>query len=72
MTATGKLIVLEGIDGSGTTTQALRLSRHFGEVHVTHEPSDGPVGVLIRNILRGDHAPFDHTALALLFAAACK
>jgi dTMP kinase len=66
---TGKLIVLEGIDGSGTTTQALRLARHFGDMHVTHEPSDGPVGLLIRQVLRGDYAPFDHTALALLFAA---
>jgi dTMP kinase len=67
---TGKLIALEGIDGSGTTTQALRLSQKLGEqVHVTHEPSDGPVGVLIRQILRGEHQPFDHTALALLFAA---
>jgi dTMP kinase len=67
---TGKLIVLEGIDGAGTTTQAQRLGKHFGErLHVTREPSDGPSGVLIRQILRGEHQPFDHTALALLFAA---
>jgi dTMP kinase len=66
----GKLIVLEGIDGAGTTTQAQRLQKHFGErVHVTREPSDGPVGLLIRSILRGEHQPFDHAALALLFAA---
>src|SRR6185369_10690729 len=32
-------------------------------------PSDGSAGVLIRQILRGEHQPFDHTALALLFAA---
>jgi dTMP kinase len=66
----GKLIVLEGIDGAGTTTQAARLARAYGAaVHVTREPSDGPVGVEIRRILRGAHAPFDHRALALLFAA---
>ncbi len=66
----GKLIVLEGIDGAGTTTQAMRLGRHFGErVYVTREPSDGPSGTLIRQILRGEHQPFDHAALALLFAA---
>ncbi len=66
----GKLIVLEGIDGAGTTTQAVQLGKRFGErVHVTREPSDGPSGALIRQILRGEHQPFDHTALALLFAA---
>jgi dTMP kinase len=66
----GKLIVLEGIDGAGTTTQLARLARHYGErIYTTHEPSDGPVGMLIRQILRGEHAPFDHAALALLFAA---
>jgi dTMP kinase len=66
----GKLIVLEGIDGAGTTTQANRLAKHFGDrVHVTREPSDGAAGVLIRQILRGEHQPYDHTALALLFAA---
>jgi dTMP kinase len=66
---TGKLIVLEGIDGAGTTTQAVRLGRHFGErLHVTREPSDGPAGLLIRQILRGEHQPFDHAALACLFA----
>jgi dTMP kinase len=66
----GKLIVLEGIDGAGTTTQAQRLGRHFGaRLHVTREPSDGAAGMLIRQILRGEHRRFDHTALALLFAA---
>src|SRR4051794_5711725 len=69
MTA-GKLIVLEGIDGAGTTTQAQRLGKHFGaRVHVTREPSDGAAGILIRQILRGEYHPYDHTALALLFAA---
>jgi dTMP kinase len=67
---TGKLIVLEGIDGAGTTTQANRLGKHFGErIHVTREPSDGAAGTLIRQILRGEHQRYDHAALALLFAA---
>src|SRR5438105_216358 len=69
----GKLIVLEGIDGAGTTTQAARLGLHLAAhqlpVHVTREPSDGPLGLEIRKILRGSHAPFDPSALALLFAA---
>jgi dTMP kinase len=73
MTIRGKLIVLEGVDGAGTTTQAERLAAHLATrglpVHRTREPSDGPVGVEIRKILHGTHAPFDHAALALLFAA---
>jgi dTMP kinase len=71
-------IVLEGIDGSGTTTQLDRLARHLGSrgrsAHVTREPSTGPVGRLIREILLGGHrlsdgAPADGPAMALLFAA---
>jgi dTMP kinase len=69
----GKLLVLEGIDGAGTTTQAHRLGAYLvGQgisAHVTNEPSSGPVGTEIRKILRGAHAPFDQEALALLFAA---
>lgn len=78
----GRFIVLEGIDGSGTTTQKARLSDWLtgaGElVHGTHEPSDGPIGALIRQILRGrlvaappqkKAEPVDPAAVALLFAA---
>jgi dTMP kinase len=68
-----KLIVLEGIDGAGTTTQALRLEaalRADGrDVHRTREPSDGPIGRLLREMLAGKHAPVDATTLSLLFAA---
>jgi dTMP kinase len=53
----GHFIVLEGIDGSGTTTQSAILADRLSEkglpVHTTHEPSDGPIGVLIRQILTG-------------------
>jgi dTMP kinase len=69
----GILIVLEGIDGAGTTTQAERLVGGLVargvDVHRTREPSDGPVGRLLREILAGEHAPADATTLALLFAA---
>jgi dTMP kinase len=68
-----KLIVLEGIDGAGTTTQAARLTAALGAeghaVHATREPSDGPVGRLLRELLAGRHAPVDATTMALLFAA---
>src|SRR5690349_6199392 len=69
----GLLIAVEGADGAGTTTQCRRLVdwlRASGrEAHLTREPSTGPVGALIRQVLAGTHASFDPTALALLFAA---
>jgi dTMP kinase len=53
----GHFIVVEGIDGSGTTTQcsilAERLIDKGSPAHTTREPSDGPIGVLIRQILTG-------------------
>ena len=77
----GQLIVLEGVDGSGTSTQASRLfealrARDY-PVHLTREPSDGPVGVLIRQILtrrvvvpgRTGPRPPRMETMALLFAA---
>jgi dTMP kinase len=79
----GRFLVLEGLDGAGTTTQAQRLAAWMRErgrrVHVTAEPSGGPVGALVRQVLtrriagapgaRGGRAGFDASALALLFAA---
>lgn len=69
----GLLIVLEGIDGAGTTTQMHRLAQALTavevSVHTTREPSDGPIGTLLRAILAGAHAPVDQTTLSLLFAA---
>jgi dTMP kinase len=69
----GKLIVLEGIDGAGTTTQTARLCAALAarqvEAHATREPSTGPVGRLLREMLGGAHQPVDATTLGLLFAA---
>lgn len=77
----GLFIVVEGIDGSGSTTQVQRLCQAFRArglpIHATREPSDGPIGTQIRQILRGrivvqglqgPRAPSDST-MALLFAA---
>ncbi len=72
-----KLLVLEGLDGAGTTTQARRLRDALiargHAVHVTREPSDGPIGRLIRELLNGGHAlpegAIDQTTFSLLFAA---
>lgn len=74
----GRFLVLEGLDGAGTTTQAAllagRLARLGRRVHLTSEPSRGPVGRLLRRALQGAVAgaggrPLDQRALALLFAA---
>lgn len=75
-------IVLEGLDGAGTTTQSSRLlSRLLSEgqpAMVTREPSDGPIGTLIRQMLSmrvvlpkadGSVGPIGRETLALLFAA---
>lgn len=69
-------IVIEGIDGAGTTTQTRRLEellkRAGRDVHTTREPSDNPIGVLIRKILRGEIAERSAKSapmMALLFAA---
>lgn len=66
-------LVIEGIDGAGTTTQTERLAKALldrgVQTHRTREPSDGPIGKLLRQILAGEHAPTDATTLGLLFAA---
>jgi len=69
----GRFVVIEGIDGAGTTTQTARLVAELTmkghDAHGTREPSTGPVGQLLRKILGGAHAPVDGTTMALLFAA---
>ena len=73
MRNTPLFIAIEGLDGAGTTTQCQMLQSWLAqrgrEVHRTREPSDGPVGKLIREILAGAWAPFDPSSVALLFAA---
>jgi dTMP kinase len=71
-------VVLEGIDGAGTTTQVARLADRLRSARVlvraTREPSDGPIGTLVRQVLTGriivpsGKAP-GWTTMALLFAA---
>ena len=73
----GRLIVIEGLDGAGTTTQVRRLVEHLTaagkRAHATREPSDGPVGRLIRQMLVGEHAiagqSISQSTFGLLFAA---
>jgi dTMP kinase len=73
MTIIHNFAVFEGGDGSGTTTQLALLGRRFAgpgfpRLHTTCEPTDGPVGVLIRSVLGGGTALLPETA-ARLFAA---
>jgi len=71
-------IALEGIDGSGTTTQLGRVVAYLESrgrrARATREPSNGPIGRLLREILLGQHRgpdgdAVDGLAMALLFAA---
>jgi dTMP kinase len=68
----GRLIALEGIDGSGKTTQmaalATGLARLGHRVYRTCEPSDGPVGQFIRGAI-SQTGTLHEATLALLFAA---
>ncbi|MDR0409659.1 MAG: dTMP kinase [Spirochaetaceae bacterium] len=69
-------VVFEGIDGSGTSTQLDILKRRFDAdktsgfpaLHAAFEPTDGPVGRLLREALRGGQRLHPQT-LARLFSA---
>lgn len=77
----GLFIVLEGVDGAGTTTHTRVLAKSLEKrglpVHTTREPSDGPIGVMLRQILTGrvvvpgvnGPRPPSWSTMALLFAA---
>lgn len=72
MKTQGRFIVIEGIDGSGKSTQIKKLTeqltRQGAEVVATFEPTDGPIGRLIREMLAG-RVPVDQRTIASLFAA---
>ena len=67
-----KFIVFEGIDGSGKTTQINLLHKALLKknipVHITKEPTDEPMGKLLRSYLSGNQKA-DLRAIAALFAA---
>ena len=68
----GKFIALEGIDGSGKSTQIGRLTQRLAGQGVTcratREPTGRPVGALIRQALTGQ-TPLDPRVIAALYAA---
>jgi dTMP kinase len=65
-------IALEGIDGSGKSTQMKLLTKKLEEaghkVYTTFEPSNGAIGTMIRTILKGD-THTDDRIIAGLFVA---
>ncbi len=67
----GVFIVLEGPDGSGTSTQSKLLADALvlegKDVLLTCEPTDGTIGTFIRSALQSGEMPND--ALQLLFTA---
>lgn len=77
----GFFLALEGIDGSGTTTIGRMLEQELKSKGImsyyTFEPTSGPIGSLIKNILArrivmnrdGEKEDFDQISVALLFAA---
>jgi dTMP kinase len=65
-------IAFEGIDGSGKSTQVKlltdKLKKDGHKVYSTFEPTDGPIGSLIRNIFN-HNIEADHRTIAGLFVA---
>lgn len=75
----GRFIVIEGLDGAGTTTQSGMLTEYFTRRRTnsfrTFEPTDAPIGKFIREILT-HRIPVQHASgymsehvMSLLFAA---
>jgi dTMP kinase len=65
-------IAFEGIDGSGKSTQVKMLSEYLSskghKVYTTFEPTDSPIGLMIRNIF-SHKMEADHRTIAGLFVA---
>ena len=66
-------IAIEGLDGSGGTTQSRLLTRWLEDkghqVLLTKEPTGGPVGDFICDILSNPQSPIQDQVLPYLFVA---
>ncbi|MGD0450808.1 MAG: dTMP kinase [Candidatus Bathyarchaeia archaeon] len=72
MSRKGIFICVEGLDGSGKTTQANLLTKKLQKTHkvfCTAEPSDGKIGTFIREGCLYEEKRLPIEAEALLFAA---
>jgi dTMP kinase len=63
-------ISLEGIDGSGKTTQAKLLAKALGDATLVREPGGTEAGERIRQVLKDPALELDPLAELLLFCAA--
>jgi len=65
-------IVIEGLDGAGTTTQLNQLTEYLSKNNIQHirtfEPTDNRTGKFIRRVLSGE-IPLEQETIAYLFAA---
>jgi len=72
MSRSNLFIALEGIDGSGKSTQSKRLAENLTamghKVYTTFEPTDSRIGVMIRDIF-SHRMEGDHRVIAALFVA---
>ena len=71
MVKTGLFLIIEGLDGSGKTTQATLLAEKFYKnynVLLTAEPSRGKIGTFIRECCLYENERLPTEAEALLFA----
>ena len=66
-------VAIEGLDGAGTTSQVTRLvtwlESQGRQAHRTFEPSDGPIGRLIRRTLKSEPGAPHRSILPWMFAA---
>lgn len=69
----GFFIDIEGLDGSGSNTQvslvAKELKKEKMKPYLTKEPTNGPIGKLVRQALEGKFNAFPPASIQLLFAA---
>lgn len=69
---TGKLIIFEGTDGAGKSTQLRLLANHLEannyEIVTTFEPTNGPYGQKIRSLYTNRHATNKNEELELFIA----
>jgi dTMP kinase len=72
MAKRGKFIVFEGVDGSGKSTVCNKLFQKLNDngcsIHKTFEPTDSPIGSVIRNILN-KRITADEKTIGALFLA---
>src|SRR5436190_4902385 len=73
MAETGKYLVFEGIEGTGKSTQAMRLAKQLTQAGQTVvemvEPGSTPIGVEMRKIVLGSNIDLQPETIADLFTA---